>query len=200
VIGSEPGCGTGAAVDDGGGGTTEPESEREGSADGGEEAAGAGPGPCTPAEADDPDTGAPAEDRPARSLSAEDAAGPSVAVGEPWSVAAGTWSTPGGWTVPVGTVPGSAAPSAGVLPLPGPGVAGGAPSRSTGGSSDADEGAAEAPSPLPRVASSAVAAASPTNTTAATKARSTRSRRVPTSGGRNVRHGQRPHPWAPGRG
>src|SRR4051794_32605146 len=138
-VGSGTGCRTGAAIDDGGGGTTEPESEREGSADSGDGAAGAAPGPCTPAEDDDPDTGAPAEDRPARSSSAEDATGPSVVVGKPWSVAAGIWSTSWGSTVPVGAVPGSAAPSAGVLPLLQPGAAGGAPSRSTRGSSDADE-------------------------------------------------------------
>jgi hypothetical protein len=40
--------------------------------------------------------------------------------------------------------------------------------------------------------------ASPRSTAAASKARSTRSRRVATSGGRNVGHGQRPHPSAPG--
>src|SRR3712207_6118965 len=186
-------------MEEGAGGPTGPESQSEGSADGGDAAAGAAPEPCTAAGDDDPDTGAPAEDRPARSSSAEDAAGPSVAVGEPWSVAAGTWSTACGWTVLVGTVPGSAAPSAGVLPFPGPGVACGAPSRSTGGSSDADEGAAETPSPLPRVASSAVAAASPRSNAAASKTRSTQSRCVTTSGGRNAGHGQRPQPSAPGR-
>src|SRR3954470_3360735 len=73
-VGSGTGCRTGAAVDDGGGGTTEPQSERKGSADAGDGAAGAAPGPCTPAEDDDPDTGAPADDLPARSSSAEDAA------------------------------------------------------------------------------------------------------------------------------
>ena len=201
MSGSGTGCRTDAAVDDGDGGPTEPESEPEGSADGGDAAAGAAPGPCTSAGDDDPDTGAPAEDRPARNSSAEHAAGPSVAVGEPWSVAAGTGSTSCGWTVPVGTVPGSAAPSAGVLPLPQSGAACGASARWTGESADADAdgaGVAQAPSPLPRVASSAVAAASTRSNAAASKARSTRSRRVPTSGGRNVGHGQRSHPSAPG--
>jgi hypothetical protein len=84
------------------------------------------------------------------------------------------------------------------LPLCALVVACAASARSTGGSWDSDAEKV-ADTPPPRATSSVAAAASPTSSTTATNPRRTRSLRVPTSGGRNIRHGQRPQRSAPRR-
>ncbi len=191
MIGSGTGCGTGAAIEDGGAGTTEPGPAGADNGDGDGDGA-AGAESCTPA-GDDSGTGAPTGDVPVGSCFAEDAAGRCTAVGDPESVPVVACSTSVGPTVSIGTLPGSGASVAVVLPLPRLALGGGACARSPGGDSASFRGCvADAPFTPPRVANSAVAAASPINITTTTRARSTRSRRVPTSGGRNVRHGQRP--------